>query len=196
MCLTWALLLLGGPMATFAVAAKEPEIFVPVRVDLGIWTGVVFLILSFVLRKYAWGPLLDVLKKREQNIHAAIDDAQRARDEAQRMRDQLKAELDKAGDKVRDILEEGRRTAQRTADEMLAKTRSEIQNERDRLRREIETARDQAIQELFGQAAQLATLISSKALRRQLSENDHRVLVDEAIQELGQANVGLTDRLH
>ena len=74
---------------------------------------------------------------------------------------------------------------------MIAKARAEIQAERERLRREIEMARDQALQELWKQAADLATMISAKAIRRQLSAEDHRRLVDEALTELqGAAKAG------
>ena len=167
--------------------AAEPPIFTPVRIDLAIWTLVVFLLLLFILTKYAWGPMLEALKKREENVRAAIEEALRAREEAQRLREQLQKELNSAHEKVREILDEGRRDAQRLTEEMIAKARSEIQTERDRLRREIETARDQALHELWKQAAQLATLISAKAVRRHLTEDDHRQLVDEALAELSGA---------
>ena len=53
-------------------------------------------------------------------------------------------------------------------------------------RREIETAKDQALSELWGKSAELATIISAKAIRRSLSEEDHRRLLDEALTELKQ----------
>src|SRR2546427_10814906 len=71
--------------------------------DLGIWTVVVFLVLLFVLSKFAWKPMLEALQKREQNIHSAIEEAHRARNEAQRMREQLQQQLDQAHEQVRDI---------------------------------------------------------------------------------------------
>lgn len=164
-------------------AAKEEGILDP-RFDLGIWTIVVFVLLFLVLRKYAWGPMLEGLQKREQNIHNAIAEAHQTREEAHKLRDQFQAEIARAHEKVRDILDEARREAQQVKDDMLAKARAEIQGERDRLRREIDTARDQAIQELWNQTAQLAALVSTKAIRRQLTTDDHRRLVDEALTEL------------
>jgi F-type H+-transporting ATPase subunit b len=152
--------------------------------DLGLWTLVVFALLYFFLKKLVWAPMLSGLQKREDNIHSAVQDAQKARDEAQRLRDQLQREVDHAQEKVRDILDEGRKHAQQTTDEMVAKARSEIQTERDRLRREIEMARDQALQELWKRTADLATMVSAKAIRRQLTPEDHRRLVDEALTEL------------
>jgi F-type H+-transporting ATPase subunit b len=176
-------LLVMVPIAR-AAEAEKPNIFDPADIPLGIWSIVVFVIVLVVLKKYAWGPILEGLQKREHNIESAVRDAQQARDEAQRLRDQLQAEVNHAHEKVRDILDEGRKHAQQTTDEMIGKARTEIQSERDRLRREIEVARDQALQELWKQTADLATMVSAKAIRRQLSADDHRKLVDEALTEL------------
>lgn len=165
---------------------SKPNILSP-RFDLTIWTIVVFGLLLLVLKKYAWGPMLEGLQKREHSIQGALDEAQRARDEAHRLRTQFQGEMDQASEKVRQMMEEARRDAQRTTDEMVAKARGEIQTERDRLRREIDRARDQALQELWAQTARLASLVSSKALRRQVTIEDHRRLVDEAIADLREA---------
>ena len=159
-------------------------------IDLAIWTVVVFLVLLFILRKFAWGPMLEGLQKREDNIRSSLEDAQRARDEAQKIREQLQAEMNQAAEKVRDMLDAARRDAERSTNDLIAKTRAEIQTERERLHREIDLARDQALQQIWTQAAQLATLVSAKAIRRQLNVDDHRRLVDDAIGELRHAGNG------
>jgi F-type H+-transporting ATPase subunit b len=155
--------------------------------DLGLWTLVVFLLLLFILSKYAWKPMLEGLRQREENIHGAIREADQAREEAHRLREQFQLEVNNAHNKVREIMDEARRDAERTTQDMIGKARGEIQAERDRLRREIATARDQALQELWTQTAQLATLISAKAIGRELSLDDHRRLVDEALGDLRKA---------
>jgi F-type H+-transporting ATPase subunit b len=162
---------------------KAPDIL-GIYWDLGLWTVVVFVLLYLVLRRLAWGPMLEGLKRREGSIRGAIEDAQKARDEAEKLRAQFQQQMDRVQETVREIHDEARRKAQQAADEMLARTRAEIQSERDRLRREIDTARDQALQELWSQTAQLATLVSAKAIRRQVTPEDHRRLVDEALAEL------------
>lgn len=185
----WPVLLLCGPFVVPLLAAegheaaKEPSIIAPV-LDLTIWTVVVFLVLLFVLRRFAWKPVLEGLQKREENIRFALDEAQKARADTQRMREQLQAEMNSASQKIRDMMDEARRDAERSTEQMTAKARTEIQAERERLRHEIAIARDQAVQELWNQTARLATSISSKAIRRSLTEDDHRRLVDEALAEL------------
>jgi F-type H+-transporting ATPase subunit b len=153
--------------------------------DLGVWTLVVFIVLLFVLRKWAWGPMLEGLHRREDSIRGAISEAQKAREEAQRLQDQWHQEMARAQDKVRDIHEEARRRAEQNANEITSKARADIQAERDRLRREIEVARDQALQELWNHTARLATDISSRVLRKQLNPDDQRRLMDEALSEIG-----------
>lgn len=153
--------------------------------DLTIWTTVVFLLLLFVLSRFAWKPMLEGLKKREDSIRSAMLDAQKARDEAQQIRAQLEKELNNASERVREILDEARRDAQRTTEDMVAHARQEISTERDRLHREMAMARDQALQQIWNQGADLALLISAKTVRRNLTPDDHRRLVDEALADLG-----------
>ena len=65
------------------------------------------------------------------------------------------------------------------------------EEERARARRENESEIDQARRELMEQTVQLATLVSTKAIRRNMTLDDHRRLVDEAVSELNlPADVG------
>jgi F-type H+-transporting ATPase subunit b len=187
----WALVLMSCSPAV-SWASEEPSQsngemdFLLPRADLTLWTIVVFVVLLWLLRKVAWGPMLEGLRKREQTIQGNLEEAQRARTEAQRLRQQLQEEIDRAHEQVQSIIDQGRRDTQQTTEDMLTRARAEIQTERERLRREIDLARDHALQQLWSQAAQLATMISAKAIRRMLTVEDHRGLVEEAVAELGQ----------
>jgi len=166
--------------------AEQPDIF-KFRLDLTIWTIIVFGALLLVLRKYAWNPMLSGLQQREHAIHTAQEEAKRHREEAQRLRDEVQKRLDATTAEVQAMLDKSRREGQQLKDDLVNQAHAVNQADRDRMLREIETARDQAVQELWNQTAQLATLISAKAIRRQLSPDDHRRLVDEALAELGPA---------
>jgi F-type H+-transporting ATPase subunit b len=159
-------------------------------VDLGIWSLVVFLLLYFILSKYAWRPMLEALHKREQTIRGAVEEAKLARAETERVRNEFKAEMEKAYAEIPRMMDEARRDAQHLQEELRVRAQSEIQTERARLRREIETARDQALKELQDFAADLATRISTKVLKRVISQDDHRRLVDEALGEMRQVGKG------
>lgn len=181
-----ALVLVLGAVPAFAAdphgGAKDG--LLDFKIDTGIWSAVVFLVLLLILRKAAWGPMLEGLKKREESIRSAIEEAKVLREANVKSEAAFKAKLDEAYAQIPKLLDEARRDAQVLAEEMRSKAAAEIQTERQRLHRELETARDQALQELWNQAATLATLISTKAVGRAMSQDDHRRLVDEAVEEL------------
>ena len=60
---------------------------------LAIWTVVTFLLLVFVLGKYAWKPLLAMLAEREQTIRTALDEARKAREDSKSLLEQNRAIL-------------------------------------------------------------------------------------------------------
>ena len=169
--------------------SAKPDIF-GWALDLTLWTIVVFLILLFILGRFAWKPMLQGLEKRENDIQAAIEDARKAREEAQLLREGVQSERNKIEDMRRDILQKAQADAQRTADEITAKAKAEMQAERDRLRRDMETAHDQALQDLYAQTVDLATLVSSKAIRREMTPEDHRRFVEEALADIRHAGNG------
>lgn len=156
-------------------------------VEVSLWTILVFLILMSVLRKYAWAPIRDGLDKREQALAKDKYDAEQARREAALLREQLQAEMARANETIRQMVEKARQDAQQTAAEELARGKAELAAERQRLHREIRIAEDDALNNIWGQSVQLATLISSKAIRKQLGDGDHRAELDGALAEFKSA---------
>ncbi len=162
-------------------AAKD--IFAP-RLDLTIWTIIVFVVLLLVLRQWAWKPMLAGLQGRENRLRGALDEAQTARDEAHKLRDQIQAEMAKLNDKIREMMDEARREGQQNKERMIAEGRKEIQDESERKRREIQMEAERAKQELWNQTAQLVTLVSAQVIGRSLNADDQRNLVEQAIAEM------------
>src|SRR5207244_7753840 len=62
--------------------------------DLFIWTLIVFLLLLFILSKYAWKPMLEALRTREENIRLAAEEAKHARAETERVTAEFKVKMD------------------------------------------------------------------------------------------------------
>lgn len=154
------------------------------RWDLGIWSLVIFIAILFLLGKFAWKPMLQGLNEREERIRTALDLAERTRKEAMEQQEKLTAQIHEGAREVREKIEEARKDAMALKEQLMAEARTEIQTERARLHREIETAKDAALEELWAKSVELATQLSSKAIRRQLTNEDHRRLVDETLSEL------------
>lgn len=154
------------------------------RWDLGIYTLIVFGILMFVLSKYAWPHIRTGLEKREVNIKSALAQAKQDSEAAKLALAEAKQRLDQTATEVRAMLDEARRDADvLKAAEREAGTR-DAAAERERAKREIEAAKDAALKDIYEKAVQLAAMMSEKALRRSVSVDDHRRLLDESIAEL------------
>jgi len=164
-------------------AGDAPNIFKG-AVDLAIWTVLVFLILLVVLAKMAWKPMMEGLAKRESEIKQAAADAKAAKEESEKLRGELQIERDKAAGQIRELMDKARKDAERLKEEIEAQGRAQVTAERDRLYRELGIAKDQALQDIYQQGVELASILSTKTIHRSLTPEDHRGLVDEALADL------------
>lgn len=151
--------------------------------DLGnaIWTVVVFLVVLFVLGRYAWGPLLSGLQEREKFIHDSLAQARADREAAEARLKEYEARLAQARAEATGIVEEGRRDAETVKARIEAQAREEADRMIERAKREIGIARDTAVKDLYVLAGRLATDAAARIIRKELSAADHERLVSEAI---------------
>lgn len=160
------------------------------RTDLAIWSFVVFVVLLAVLWKFAWGPIARALTEREQRIAEQIASAQRVADEAKVMLAQYEAKLASAQEQVRGILEEARRDAEHTQQEIVAKAKAEAGAEVERGKREIALAESAALKSLAETSARLAIELAGKILQSELKQVDQQRLIVEALARIPAAPVG------
>jgi F-type H+-transporting ATPase subunit b len=175
-----------GDATEHAGHEEESNIFKG-ALDLSIWTIVVFLVLFFVLRKFAWGPMMEGLENREKNIRGELEGAQKANAEAQTLRQEFERKINEAQQQVRAMIDEARKNGEQLKTDLVNQGTAAIQAEKDRARRELQTEAEQERVKLFQQVTQLASLVSAKAVRRQLTIEDQHRLVDEALNDLGVA---------
>jgi F-type H+-transporting ATPase subunit b len=161
----------------------QPDILEP-QPSLAIWTVVVFLGLLFVLGKFAWKPLLAALHQREEHLEHVLLDTEKARNESERLLAEHRRQMAEAEERARALLEEARNQARVSAEEIVQKARQEAEAEQQRARHEIESARDQALSEIWSKTADLAVSVAGKVLSRNLSDDDHRRMVETALSEL------------
>jgi F-type H+-transporting ATPase subunit b len=170
-----------------AEARKDPLGFSGIkRYDLGIYTLIVFGILLFVLNKYAWPHIAAGLKKREAAIIGARDEAQKVLRDAEELRAKFQRDQLEAAERNRAEFERARKEAEA----MIAQARESVDKaaaeRKEQAEREIDAAKSEALADIYRQAVDLATTLSSKTLARHISADDHRRLVNEAMAELKQ----------
>ena len=161
----------------------EPSLFAG---DVGnaLWTLIIFLLVVFVLGKFAWGPLLGALQQREQFIRDALADAKRDRDAAEARLAEYTEQLHEARSEATKIVDEGRRDAEVVKGRIELEARQEGDRMIERAKREIELAKSAAIKELYGKTAEMATEIATRVVRREISAADHQRLISEALESL------------
>jgi F-type H+-transporting ATPase subunit b len=145
-----------------------------VQPDFGLvfWMTVSFLIVLFLMRKFAWGPILSSLKERETSIADALNSAKRAKEEVANLKAENERILQEARNERDRILKEAREAKEQIVNE--ARTRA--QTEGDRMltiaRDAIQNEKRAAIAELKNQVATLSVEIAEKVLRQQLAHDD------------------------
>lgn len=149
--------------------------------DLALWTVVVFVCLVFILAKFAWKPLAEGLDKREQGIADQIAQAEAANQQAKQILADYERQLTGAAEKVRGILDQGRRDAERAGREIVDKAKEEAKAEQQKAVQQIEAAAGAALQQLADQSAAMAVDLAGKIVRTTLNPADHARLIDEAV---------------
>jgi F-type H+-transporting ATPase subunit b len=158
-----------------------------IKKSLAVWSFVVFVILMAILWKFAWGPIVAGLEKRESGIANNIASAERVAEEAKKMMAEYEAKLAGAADQVRAMLDEARRDAEHTKDEIIAEAKAAAQLEHDRQMRELRTATDQALKSLSETFADQAVALAGKIIHEKLNVKDHDRLVKEAVAQFAQS---------
>jgi len=148
------------------------------------YTVVTFLLLLYILKKLAWKPILGALEEREKRIQESLESAEKARRESEELLQKQHDMLESARKEAQQILDQSRKAAEATRQEILANARAEAEQMLERAKREIALSRDKAIEEIRNLAVDLSIAAASKVIRKTLSREEHRRLVEEAIQEM------------
>jgi len=155
-----------------------------VQPSLAIWTVLVFLGLFFVLRRFAWTPLSQALHQREEHLEHTLLQTERVRNESEQLLAEHRRLMAQADDRVKAIFDKAQKEARASGEEIIKMAQAEAEAARDRAQREIVTARDQALAEIWSQTANVAVSVAGRVLSKQLGEDEHRRLLDQAIKEL------------
>ncbi len=159
---------------------EQVEIFA----SLTFWSFVSFGIFLFLMAKYAFPPIFAILEAREKKISGDLQSAEDIRVEAEKLKkdfeEQLKAAHDKAATIVQLASEESRKNQEKALEETQAKCRQMLKE----AEHEIQASRNQILAEIRGHVSALTITSAEKIMKRALTEDDKKRLVDESIDEV------------
>lgn len=138
------------------------------------WTCLIFLILFFILKKWAFPVINGMLKKREEKISTALNQAETTRMEMERIQAENKTMLAEARLEREKILEEAGQMKRRIEDESRAKAQSEYEQILAAARTDIERERRMALDEIKAQMASFSIDIAEKVLGAELADKERQ----------------------
>ncbi len=155
-----------------------------VNFALSFWTAVTFIILLFVLGKFAWGPILQMIETREKTIFEAIESAKRERAAAEAASAEMKAALAKAREESAQLIRKNQQEVAAAKAELMAAAKKESDDLLQAARKTIQEEKRQAIAELRAQAVDLAIEAANRLVLMNMDEKKQKQLVEEYISQL------------
>src|SRR5918994_3314343 len=165
------------------VLASGGNFLVTPELGLMLWTLLAFGVSMFLLRKLAFPRIQSALEKRARAVAESIDAAERTRREADQILNEYRERLREAREQADEILSRARKAADKTQDEArihAKETREEMLSD---ARRDIEQETRRAIGQIRREVADLTVIATEKVARKTLNDDDHKRLIDEALQE-------------
>ena len=163
---------------------------------LFIWTILTFLVLVWLLAKFAWRPLLAALEQRRKTIAGAVDDARKAKEELATVQQQAAQVITEARREADSVVTRTRADADRLREELRTKAAAEAATITKNADQQIQRETARAIAVIREEAVDLSLAVASKILGRSVTAADHQALIDEVIKEVGQAkDTGSTGRV-
>ena len=160
--------------------------FTVIRPDYGLffWSCVIFLLFWLIIGRFAFRPIAQALKKREDDIQGALDESVKAREEMAKMQAENEALLAEARAERSKMLKEAGETKDAIIKEAKEGAKTEASKILESARTEIENQKKLAITEVKNQAGLMAIEITERLLREELKDRDsQKKLVDTLIKE-------------
>lgn len=175
--------LAATPLHAAEGAEPNPIPGIPAGLITAVTTLLIFLGLVAILGKYAWGPITDGLKAREDKIREDIEAAERARAASEKAQMEYQTRLEGAEARVRDLIAQAQADGQQLATRIKMQAQEEAEEAKERAVRDIENSRREAVDQIRAETAELATAIAEKILRREVNRDDQKRLIEESLNE-------------
>jgi len=147
-----------------------------------------FAIVFFVLSKYAWPAISQMLDQRSDNIRESLERAENAKVEAERLLEEYKHTMAEARKEAGTILQQAKQSAESTRSEAAAKAQADYDDLLVKAREAIEGEKRAAIAELQRSVADISVAVAGKLIGAELSKEDHLRVIEKYVSEAGSLN--------
>ncbi|TVP80929.1 MAG: ATP synthase F0 subunit B [Alkalicoccus sp.] len=145
-----------------------------------------FFVLLLILKKYAFGPVMNMMEKRERHIADQISSAEKNREEAEAYLTEQREAIQEARMEAKDIVENSKKSSEQQAADIVKSARDEAERLKENAKQEINTEKAQAISALREQVSTLSVLVAAKVIEKELDEQEQEKLIQETLREVGE----------
>jgi F-type H+-transporting ATPase subunit b len=167
-----------------AQEAEDGGSLIDVVPGLMVWTVLTFLIVLFVLRRFAFGRIQSLIDQRRERIRDALDAADKAREEARELRELTAREREEARAERERILEDTRRQAQQQFERSRREAEEDLERRLEENQRTLEAENRKLREQIRRDVVELTLLAAEKVTGKSLDAEDQRRLIDETIEEV------------
>ncbi|WP_201024191.1 F0F1 ATP synthase subunit B [Tepidibacillus decaturensis] len=146
-----------------------------------------FALLYLLLKRYAFGPLVNVMVQRQERIQNEIKMAEKNRQEAEQLIKEQNEAIQKARIEAQEIIERARVSSIKQADEIMETAKREAERMKDQAIQEIQLEQEKAVAALREQVGSLSVLLASKIIEKELDTKEQSKLIDEFMKQVGES---------
>ena len=161
-----------------------------VQLDPGlyVWTIITFLLLFFLLAKFAWKPLLKALSEREEKIRSSLEKADEAQQKLERLSVEGEEIIGKARAEAQSIVSDGKKASEKVRGEIETKAKEKANTIVTQAEKQITAEKEKAISDIRSEVAALSIQIAEKLIRKNLSQKDNMALINESLDKARKVN--------
>ncbi len=158
-------------------------------ISVNLWQIIIslcnLLIMFWILKKFLFRPVQNIIAQRQKEVETIYSDAQNARDDADAMRTEYESQLADARTQADGIVREATSLAQRKSEAIVAEANYQASHMKQKAQQEIELEKRQMLREVQHEISDIAVSIASKVVEREVRAEDHEAFVEDFIAHVG-----------
>lgn len=143
-----------------------------------------FLLLVFLLKKFAWKSIIGMLEKREEQIATDKQQAQNARIEAENIKKELDAKLAQIADEAAKKMNEAVKMGETQKEQILSATKEQAEQLIAQAKAQIEAEKNKALADVKDQIVSTALLAAAKVAEQQINQESAKAVVEQVLKEV------------
>lgn len=157
-----------------------------------LWENIIITMLAFgilywLLNKFAFGKLFEVMEKRRELVLGQLEEAKQTREQANTYVEEQKEALSQARQEAYEIIEQSKQSSSKQARDLLEQAKQDATRLKNEAVRDIENERNKAVESLRGEIGAFSVNIASKLIEREVENNpeEQEKLVNQYLKEVG-----------